>query len=225
MAEWKETIQTGDLLLFHSKCWYSWLIEWVSGSPYSHVGILLRDPININSSLKGLYLLESSALISTNAETGKGTYGVKISPLDEVLDYYRPLVSDPMVSGVNGSVSRQGRGTVTYRALETKRDANFYSILKTTHQRVHEKRYNLTPGDWLQAALHTDIGNPEHVNKFWCSALVAFCYVQWGLLPKTIPWSLWSPADFSETSVHSASLTNLGPEITLRLTAKSPSIT
>ena len=48
-----ETCQTGDILLYNSNYWYSRLIEWGSGSKFSHISIVLRDPTFINEKLTG----------------------------------------------------------------------------------------------------------------------------------------------------------------------------
>ena len=148
-------VETGDLLLYHSTSWYSWLIEWVSGSEYSHIGLLLKDPIDISPELKGLYVLESSP-VSLNPKDPKkhGSFGVQITPLKDVLDFYR-----------DGK-----QGFLYYRKLETKRDSTFYETLVQTHRLVHGKRYDFTPRDWFRALLNIDIGNPESLNKFWSSS-------------------------------------------------------
>ena len=52
--------ETGDILLYNSQYWYSRLIEIGSGSKFSHISIILKDPTFINPNLKGTYILESS---------------------------------------------------------------------------------------------------------------------------------------------------------------------
>ena len=75
LADFLETCQTGDILLYNSQYWYSRLIEWGSGSKFSHISIILRDPTFINENLNGLYILESSYEDIPDSNTGE-KYGV-----------------------------------------------------------------------------------------------------------------------------------------------------
>ena len=54
-----DSCQTGDILLYSTSLWYSKIIEKCTGSKYSHISIILRDPVYIDPKLKGLYILES----------------------------------------------------------------------------------------------------------------------------------------------------------------------
>ena len=71
LEEFLKTCQTGDILLYNSNYWYSRLIEWGSGSQFSHISIILRDPTYINKDLKGLYILEYSYEDINDSNTGK----------------------------------------------------------------------------------------------------------------------------------------------------------
>ena len=53
IEDFKKNCQTGDILLYNTQFWYSKLIEYFSDSIYSHIGIILRDPVYINQKLKG----------------------------------------------------------------------------------------------------------------------------------------------------------------------------
>ena len=56
-----DTLKTGDLLLFTPKKYNTWL-DYISSfikypkETYEHIGMIIKDPIFIDSSLKGLYL-------------------------------------------------------------------------------------------------------------------------------------------------------------------------
>ena len=89
LADFLETCQTGDILLYNSQYWYSRLIEWGSGSKFSHISIILRDPTFINENLNGLYILESSYEDIPDSNTGEKVWGVQIIPLQHVLDEYQ----------------------------------------------------------------------------------------------------------------------------------------
>ena len=43
----KDEFQTGDLILFHTTSktsWFGQFVQFFTASPYSHVGMILRDP-------------------------------------------------------------------------------------------------------------------------------------------------------------------------------------
>ena len=88
-------LQTGDLLLFveHPKNifmnLFNWVIRAATHSQYSHVAMVIRDPVFINPSLKGLYIWESSWEDTPDPQDGKIKLGVQISPLSEIVDYYK----------------------------------------------------------------------------------------------------------------------------------------
>ena len=54
----KYNMKTGDLLLFdsedyHISGWFSLLIKFFTQSKFSHVGMIVKDPIYIKSNMKG----------------------------------------------------------------------------------------------------------------------------------------------------------------------------
>ena len=57
-------LETGDLILFHNTASISCCIECFTCSKYSHIGMVLKDPIYFNKNLKGLYLWESGRRLS-----------------------------------------------------------------------------------------------------------------------------------------------------------------
>ena len=64
-------------MLFHSKqSLLVKLIQYFTGSDYSHVGIVLKDPTFLDKPLKGLYLWESGAELSGDVPDNKFKLGV-----------------------------------------------------------------------------------------------------------------------------------------------------
>ena len=56
----KDDFRTGDIILLSGrKSIFSKIVEWATYSTYSHIGIVLKDPVQIDPSLRGLYLWES----------------------------------------------------------------------------------------------------------------------------------------------------------------------
>ena len=194
-----ETCQTGDILLYNSQSILARTIEYFSGSKYSHVSIILRDPTYIDPKLKGLYILESGIENIPDSWTGKKILGVQIIPLENALDYYK-----------NSWV-----GGVYYRKLNTNRNDIFINNLTNVIKKTEGVKYDLYILDWFRALFDVEIGNRQLTNRFWCSALVAYVYVQLGLLDKSLEWSMIAPRQFSyyENKRLSYNNCNLEPEI------------
>jgi hypothetical protein len=66
-----DAIQTGDVLLFRGRRWYSWLIRFWTQSVYSHVGVAYRLKVNGHSRL---CLFEAVAF-----------QGVRLHPMDRYM--------------------------------------------------------------------------------------------------------------------------------------------
>jgi hypothetical protein len=185
-------LDTGDLVLFDTRFFYSKWIEYFTKSRYSHVGIILRKPTWLDEKLTDdLYLLESGGENFVDAETGKFRFGVQIAPFSKICDKY----------------FNEGYGTIYVRkmlTLDLDRES-FYTNIKNAYLNVYDKPYDINPSDWLNAYLDLDkdiesdsslTDKYQKTCSFWCSALVSFMFVKTGLLDKQIPWTIISPSDF-----------------------------
>lgn len=171
---------TGDILLLSCTKWYypiSRLIEYFTNSPFSHCGIIIKDPDFTVPPKKGLFFLESGNEPFNDVENNRRKCGVELVSLEEMINTYP--------------------GLIYYRKLNCNRDTTFYTTLANTHSNIHNIPYDFNTIDWFKALFHLNIGNNQHIDRFWCSALVAYLYVQWGFLPSNIPWSIISPNQFS----------------------------
>jgi len=174
-------LQTGDLLLFHGSSWLSLFLEYMGQSKYSHVGIILKNPSFINESLKdGLYLWDASYSYTPEVENHK---------IDDILPLYK-------------------NHSIYVRKVSVDRNIDFEKQIKSIHEEVHSKPYNIHLIDWIVAKLN--IIYPFHyfswwkqTDRFWCSSLVAFIYYRLGWI-SDVNWSLVAPRDFS--SVESSQL-------------------
>ena len=186
-----DSLDTGDILLYDTRWWYSRLIEYLSDGPYSHISIILKKPTWLDEKLtEDYYILESGGEKFPDSETGKILYGVQIVPLSKILEEYK-----------NG-----GYGKLYYRKLKSSISlSELQNKIKETYFKIQAKPYDLDPFDWVKAYYEVDkaIDNLklsktyQNINRFWCSALVAYVYVECGLLDKDIPWTIISPSDFS----------------------------
>jgi hypothetical protein len=180
-----EKLKTGDVVLFSSNYSGLWgyiskMIKWSTESPYTHVGMVLKDPTFINPSLKGLYLWQSGKEVVLEAEEHTHKFGVQITPLRDVIDEYK----------------RNG-GTVYYRSIDCDISLCFdNNHLSKLHKIVHNKPYDIYASDWIEAFFRKD-DEPQKDNRFWCSAFVGYIYTKCGILEDDIDWSILRPSDFS----------------------------
>ena len=176
--------QTGDLILFHGTGnLFSWFVEFFTGSQYSHIGIILKNPkfqgVELEPAEDGLYLWQSGISEYTDAEDNEMKLGVQISPLYKELKNYQ--------------------GTLYYRKLSLSSDLILDDKkLSEIHSVVHNRPYDLNPKDWVEAFFEKNKGDLKTEKRFWCSALVAYVYIKLGLLPADLNWSFVIPEYFAQ---------------------------
>ena len=181
----KYNLNTGDILLFDyegggSMGIFSWLIKKVTKSNITHVGMVLKDPVFINPSLKGYYVWESGWEGTPDPQDGKVKFGVQITPFEEIFQNYKKK---------NGKIYVR-RVTCPVNLFTTEK-------LLQIHEIVYDKIYDIIPTDWIEAAFRRD-DNPQKTSRFWCSALVGYIYTQCGCLHPGTDWSMIRPSDFVE---------------------------
>jgi len=189
-------LNTGDIILFQGKTfWFSKLISWYTGSPFTHVGMVLRDPVYIDSKLKGLYLWESGIEFFNDAESNVKKLGIQI------VDFRK------MLKNINGEILYYRKLKADIPKLEDK--------LVEIHRVVYNKPYDTSLIDLLEVSMNVEFkvnyGDPilhlfsRNYNKtdtFYCSAFLAFIYTELGLLPPETKWSICAPAFFSDTNTN-----------------------
>ena len=188
--------QTGDLLLFQHT--YDWgnlkdllfntmdsIITFFTKSKYTHSGIIIKDP-QWRTDLKGYFFLESNWEFYADSEDHEVKIGVELVPLKRIFEDNR-------------------RNRLYFRKLECARDDAFNEKLIKAQSVAHNRPYDMDLIDWIKAAFNIHIGNEQNKRRFWCSALCAFIYVQLGVLPATLDWSIVSPKQLG-TEVLSQSL-------------------
>ena len=176
-----ETCQTGDLLLYNSKTIFGRIVEYVTYSKFSHVAIIVRDPIYIDPSLKGVFIVESGEEKIPDVISKEKVCGVQLIPLEYVLDTYE-----------NGYI-----GNLYYRKLNCDRNKLFHQKVDELIKKTDGFPYDLCISDWFCAKFNIKIGKSQYTDRFWCSALVAYIYVELSFLDKELPWSMIAPRQFS----------------------------
>ena len=181
----KYNLNTGDILLFDyegggSMGIFSWLIKKATKSNITHVGMVLKDPVFINPSLKGYYVWESGWEGTPDPQDGKVKFGVQITPFEEIFQNYKKK---------NGKIYVR-RVTCPINLFTTEK-------LLQIHEIVYDKIYDIIPTDQIEAVFRRD-DNPQKTSRFWCSALVGYIYTQCGCLHPGTDWSMIRPSDFVE---------------------------
>jgi len=176
-------LNTGDILLFSGSLsfnpitWVDKFVEVFTGSPYSHIGMILKDPTWIDESMIGLYLWESNWEGTPDPQDGKIKLGVQVTPLEQILSERHQKIY------VSQLYNSENKLTIP--------------ILEKIHNIVYSKPYDFNPVDWLAAYLRKDIIGPTK-NTFFCSALVACIYTEAGILDKHTDWTIIRPSDFDK---------------------------
>ena len=177
----KLNLKTGDLILFNGHDgwlkYFSSMIKYATHSNYSHIGMILKDPIFISPFLKGLYVWESGWEGMPDPQDNNLKLGVQITPLKEIIDNYKS-------------------SKIFIRKLNCKKLMFFDYNLKLIHDIVYNKPYDVVPKDWIEALFNYD-NEPQKTDRFWCSALVGYIYTKCGILDNSTDWTILRPSDFS----------------------------
>ena len=170
-------VKTGDVILFSKRVsWFERAISYFTGSPYTHVGLVIVDPPGLPP---GPHLIESGVEPMLDEKTGRRIIGVQVHPLASAL-------------------ATNGDAFLCELQLASP-DADLTTRLWNCENRVHGSPYDINPIDWLRAELRVlcpSLEFEQQASSFWCSALVAYLYVKLGFLPACVPWTLVSPAEW-----------------------------
>tara|TARA_B100001989_G_C24528657_1_gene460245 strand:- start:132 stop:740 length:609 start_codon:yes stop_codon:yes gene_type:complete len=179
-----EELKTGDVLLLNSESgWFKNLfgkiIKWGTHSNYTHVVMVLKDPVFLHPHLKGIYVWESGWEGTPDPQDGDIKLGVQITSIEQFLNSYK----------------RVG-GHCYLRSINCDNEKFSVSNLSNVHEVVYKKPYDICPLDWVEAFLGVDI-NSQKTSRYWCSALVGYIYTKCGILDQETDWSILKPSDFS----------------------------
>lgn len=186
----QSTLNTGDLILYCSNSnkpgimgFVENFIKWTTHSDIVHIAFVLKDPIFLSPDLKGTYIWESCFENIPDAVDGKIKFGVQIVPIEEVVRRAK-LAGDCMF----------------IRRLTNVRPETFSEAkLKSIYNIVHNKPYDFIPKHLIDALMKRN-NDPQHTNRFICSALVGYIYTKCNILHQDTNWSILLPEDFTPTS-------------------------
>lgn len=185
-----EKLDDLDIMLFSGKgYWFSYFVETVTWSEFSHIGIVLKSPTWLSPKLTGVYLLESGTESIPDAEDHRLKWGVQITDLKDILMGYRGRV---YYRKLRCPDLWQAATPTSHAQLTTSTKAR----LRAIHDVIHNKPYDAWLQDLVRTELDLDIGDNHRTDRFVCSALVAYVYTELGLFPEDMQWDLDRPKDF-----------------------------
>ena len=159
-----------EIVLFRGEgYWFSYVVEWFTWSRFSHVGIILKDPIYIHPNLSGTYLFESGTETVNDAEDGVNKFGVQITDWNTIYSNY------------TGEIWK--RSLKPYEKKEV-----IQELLEKAHNVVHNKPYDTKMIDLIRIELEKKWGDCQRKNSFVCSALISFILVALNLLDPKTTW-------------------------------------
>jgi len=177
-----------DIILFKGN--YPWytparlfenVIKYFTGSEYTHVGIVLKDPTWIDPSLKGYYLWNSGTYNGGNAEDNNlVTLGVQLNPLYEYVSEYK--------------------GEAYVRRLDMKKKELDLHELYAIHKEIHSAQYNTKIIDWICSYFNID-RHPYKTHRFWCSAFVSYVLYRMGFFKDLLNWDIIRPSFFDDEGI------------------------
>lgn len=187
-SEIRDSLKTGDIVLFSGKGGISAGIKWFTFSQWSHVGMVVKSEL-------GIMLWESTTLTNiADAETGKETKGVQLVALSERLKKYQ--------------------GEVAVRRLSHDVGATAMVKLAELRNKVRGRPYEKSKLELIKSAYDLVSGhNQEDLSSLFCSELVAEAYQCMGLLGEQKGSNEYTPKDFSEKARLTLLVGDLGPEI------------
>lgn len=170
----RETLGTGDIILFSGKGGISSLIKRFTMSRWSHIGMVVR------AAEWDMVLLWESTTLSTivDLETQTARKGVQLVPLSD------------RVAGYDGEMA--------VRRLGPAPAAPQIAALVELRHEVKGRPYEESELELLRSAYDGLAGaNVEDLSSLFCSELVAEAYQRMGLLGEETPSNEYTPKDFA----------------------------
>lgn len=190
----RDTLQTGDIVLYSGHTLFSLAIKLSIKSNWSHCGMVIKlEEHNFLS-------IWESTLLTGIKDLDSGTHkrGVQLLPLSDRINKYKG-------------------GIAIRRLLGVKFDENDHNKLTLLRKELAKKDYDFDIIEMFKSAYDGDRGaNTEDLSAIFCSELLAEAYQSMGLLDEAYPSNEFTPADFSEKKILPLLRGTLGPEIIIK---------
>lgn len=204
--EVKNNLKTGDILLMHGLYLSSHAIEAFEGSKWSHSAIIvIAEDIGIDAGDDNILLWEA------NLDTP-----VK----DIILDKTK---SGPMLVKLSERLKynikhKDDKNMFAIRHLHTDRNKEMFDDFNKVIKDVHNAKFPDTVHEMKNPMEGRFFNKQTSLDTMFCSELVAYTYMNLGLLTKTHPSNSYFPIDFSDNlSVSLLKRAWLDNEIMLKL--------
>ncbi len=188
-------LKTGDVILFHGTTEISTIIDWITSSSYSHVGMIVRQ--NGQPGNDNLFIWQSF----------EPQHGVIYEPLEAFLETYVK--------------SETGASFAIRQLSEPLADPALAALAKFMPQVTGRPFPAMLP--WIADYVLGNLGIPTSETTFFCSELVAQTYMEMALLPSRPLATTYTPRSFSaaNTSLPLLGGFGLGAEIPVTLSASA----
>jgi len=173
-ADIRDTIDTGDIILFSGKGGISDCIKLFSGSKWSHIGLVVKSV-----ELDFIMLWESTTLCNLqDVEDGVCKNGVQTVALSDRINTYD--------------------GDIAVRKFLGCKTPAMLAALKQFREESKNKPYEQNKVELIQSLLdgHLFKENTEDLSSFFCSELVAEALQRMGILSDKLPSNEFIPRDF-----------------------------
>lgn len=178
-----DMFDTGDIILFSERTYVpSRLLEWFTDTKYTHIGLILKDPVYIDPKMKGCFILEV-----TRMNTLQDAGDTKI-----IFDVHTRKIED---------VYRQYDGAIYWRKLNAERDEKFYQSLIEVFETLQFNTLDTSMLDWIETIFNIKIDEVPSTDKFFCSILVSYIYYRLGILDSSTLPTIITPRDFGTENV------------------------
>lgn len=189
VAPWTKAIadlKTGDLIFFRGNGWESRLIQWATGSLWSHVAMVV-EPTDLDPDTKetDLLLWEATSVLGKDVDLGPDKEGPMLCRLEERLQHY---------------VDNEDTILFSIRYLHTHWTQDMRKAIADFIQNPEVRNSEYPKGwevVWYFLRDRVQRGVMEH--SYYCSELVAATYMRAGILPTSPSPQSYCPRDFSET--------------------------
>lgn len=202
--EVKNDFQTGDIILMHGLYLSSHAIEAFEGSYWSHSAIIvIAEDIGLDVGTDNILLWEANMDTPVkDVILKKSKSGPMLVKLSERLKYNIKHKDDSNILAV--------------RHLYTERTENMFNQLKKVIKDVHNAKFPDTAHELKNPMEGRFFNKQTSLDTMFCSELVAYTYMNLGLITKTHPVNSYFPVDFSEKlSVSLLKRAQLGNELRL----------
>ncbi len=188
--------RTGDIVLFSSRGSDSDIIKVFTGSPYSHVGMVVRlNPIPSGMRGSGVYLWHSPKtgrreLVDVLNSPPKRKRGPQLNDLADVLNLYSEIPIDIRRIRIQPTSSHpwvSGSITPSDQLLEFMRTEHMKDYESSVMQ-LAKSSYDGPGGD-----------NVEDTREYFCSELVAETFKQFNIMSTPQPSNEFYPGNFTSS--------------------------